>query len=146
MLAPATMNQIKATTHAIVVHGVEDAFAAVAAARPLDAPLTLISAPGAAAYAGPVWFLEIVAQARATAPELAVSGMLDCADDAGHALAALRAGVEAIVFTGDAAIAEKLTAIARATGATVRDTRPPALDPAGGPQQEAACRAWLSQS
>ena len=109
-------------------------------------PLTLISAPGAGAYAGPVWFLEIVAQARAKAPELAVSGILDCADDSGHALAALRAGVKAIVFTGDAAIVEKLTAIGKATGATVHDTRPPALDPAGGPLREAACRAWLSRS
>ncbi len=146
MLAAATMNQIKATTHAIVVHQVGDAFAAVEAARSLDTPLTLISAPGAAAYAGPVWFREIVAQARAKAPELAVSGMLDCADDAGHALAALRAGVEAIVFTGDAAIVEKLTAIARATGATVHDTRPPAFDPGHRSDRLAVCKAWLSQS
>jgi fructose/tagatose bisphosphate aldolase len=139
------MNQIKTTTPAIVVHGVGDALAAVAAAREIDAPLTLISAPGAAAYAGPGWFLEIVAQSRAAAPGLAISGVLDCGDHAGHAMAALRAGAEAIVFTGDDGVAGKLSAIARETSAVVHCARPPAFDPGDAPDNQAACREWLSR-
>ena len=139
------MNQIKNTARAIIVHGVDDALAAVAAARSLGAPLVLISAPGAAAYAGPGWFLEIVGQARAAGPGLAVSGLLDCADEAGHAMAALRAGAKAIVFTGGDVIAEKLTAIAAATAATVHRARPPAFDPGDVRDKQAACRDWLSR-
>lgn len=143
------MNQIKTTTPAIVVHGLGDALAAVAAAQDVGVPLTLISAPGAATYAGPGWFQEIVAQARATAPDLAISGLLDCADHPGHAMAALRAGAEAIVFTGDDRVAEKLSAIARQKGAIVLPARPPAFDPAfdpsGASDRQSECRDWLAQ-
>lgn len=139
------MNQIKTTTPAIVVHGLDDALAAVAAGRGAENLLLLVSAPGAAAYAGPGWFQEIVAQARATAPNLAISGLLDCADHPGHAMAALRAGAEAIVFTGDKRVAEKLSAIARKTGAVVLPARPPVFDPGGASDKLAACRDWLAQ-
>ncbi len=145
MLADAKMNQIKTTTAAIVVHGSGDALAAVAAAGELDAPLTMISAPGAAAYAGPGWFLEIVTQSRAAAPGLTIAGLLDCADHAGHAMAALRAGAEAIIFTGDDRVAAKLSAIARETSAVVIRARPSAFDPGDVPDKQAACREWLSQ-
>lgn len=138
------MNQIKPTTPAIIVHGQGDALAAVAAAREAGVALTLISAPDAAAYAGPGWFLEIVAQARAAAPELAICGLLDCADHAGHAMAALRAGAEAIVFTGDDRVAERLSAMGEATAAAVHRARPPAFDPGDTPDKQAACRDWLA--
>ena len=144
MLAPQAMNQINHTTAAIVVHGIDDALAAAAAARRLGLPLTLISAPGAAAYAGPLWFLALVDQARDAAPEVAVTGILDCADHAGHAMAALRAGAEAIVFTGDAAVADKLSALAQATGATVLRARPPGCDPDAARDKQAAFAEFLT--
>ena len=138
------MNQINLTTAALVVHGIDDALQAVAAARDLDTPLTLISAPGAAAYAGPVWFLALVEQARAASPDLPIAGVLDCADDAGHAMAALRAGVEAIVFTGDDPVAGKLSAIAEASGAVVLRARPSCCDPESAKGKQAAFAAFLS--
>lgn len=143
MLAGATMNQIKPTPPAIVVHGRDDAHAAVAAARALGVPLTLVSAPGAGGYAGAGWFLGLVSEAAAQAPELAVSGILDCADDAGHALAALRAGVQTVVFTGAPETADTLDAIAAATTAAILRARPAACDPGDAVDKEAACRAWL---
>ena len=138
------MNQINHTTAALVVHGIDDALQAVAAARHLDAPLTLISAPGAAAYAGPVWFLALVEQARSAAPEASITGVLDCADDPGHALAAIRAGVEAIVFTGDDTVAEKLSAIAGTSEAIVLRARLPCCDPEAGGDKQAAYADFLS--
>lgn len=144
MLACQAMNQINHTTAALVVHGVDDVSAAVAAARALDAPLTLISAPGAAAYAGAPWFLALLDQARSMAPDLAVAGILDCAEDPGHAMAALRAGAAVIVFTGEAAVAEKLSALAAESGSAVLRQRPESYDPDGA-DKEAAFRAFLTR-
>ncbi len=138
------MNQINHTTAALVVHGIDDARQAVAAARDRKTTLTLISAPGAAAYAGPVWFLALVEQARAASPGLTISGVLDCADDPGHAMAALRAGAEAIVFTGDDILAKKLAALAEASGAVVLRRRPPCCDPEFAEDRQAAYAAFLS--
>ncbi len=145
MLARQTMNQINHTTAAIVIHGIEDARSAAEAARRLGSPLTLISAPGAAAYAGPLWFLAIVDEARAAAPGISIAGILDCADHQGHAMAALRAGVAAIVFTGDDAIAGKLTALAEAAGATVLRQRPSCFDPDIAGDKLKAYDAYLSR-
>ena len=138
------MNQINSTSTALVIHGIDDALQAVAAARSLGRPVTLISAPGAAAYAGPLWFKALIERARAAAPDLTVSGVLDCDDDAGHALAALRAGIEAIVFTGDDAVADKLSAMAEATGAHVQRTRPPCCDPETAKDKQAAYADFLA--
>lgn len=138
------MNQINSTTAALVVHGTNDACQAAAAARDLNVPLTLISAPGAAAYAGPIWFLTLVEQARAVSPEIPIGGVLDCAEDPGHAMAALRAGVEAIVFTGDDTLADKLATLAQANGAVVLRRRPPCCDPDSAKDKQAAFAAFLS--
>ena len=52
--------------------------------------------------------------------------MLDCGDDAGAAQGAIRAGIEAVIFTGRADVAERLGAIAAATGVRLLTERPPA--------------------
>jgi acyl-CoA reductase-like NAD-dependent aldehyde dehydrogenase len=57
-------------------------------------------------------------------PEARFTAILDCGDDAGAAMAAIRAGVEAIVFTGRTDVAERLAAIAAAKGANVLTKRP----------------------
>ncbi len=144
MLSCRTINHINPKTAALVVHGTEDARQGAAAARDLNAPLTLISAPGAAAYAGPVWFLALVEQARAVSPETPIGGVLDCADDPGHAMAALRAGVEAIVFMGDDTVSDKLATLAEASGAVVLRRRPPCCDPDSARDKQAAFAAFLS--
>ena len=54
---------------------------------------------------------------------------MDCGDDAGAAQAAIRAGIEGIVFTGRADVTERLSDIARQRGASLLTARPePALD------------------
>jgi hypothetical protein len=86
----------------------------------------LASAPDAGAYVGPGWFGALVAAARDSVPEAQSSALLDCGDHVGAALAAIRAGVEAIVFTGRPDVAGRLADIARQHGVRLDTERPAA--------------------
>ncbi len=66
----------------------------------------------------------MIEAARDAVPAARFSSVLDCGDDPGAAMAAIRAGAEAIVFTGRADVAERLTAIAAATGTRLLIERP----------------------
>ena len=103
----------------IVVHSLEQAQAAVAAAAALGVGVTLVSAAGAGGYAGPLWFMALVDAARHDHPEIAVAAVLDCADEAGTALAALRAGVKQVRFTGPDPVRQRIAEIAAALGAAI---------------------------
>ena len=89
----------------------------------------IASAPGAGSYVGPGWFRELVATAREAVPEASCSSLLDCADDRGAALAALRSQVEGVVFTGRADVARRLADIASQHRVRFVTERPvPAID------------------
>ncbi len=109
---------------AVVVHGLADAAAALAC----RAPVTLLSAPGAALYAGCLWWRVIVRRAREGHPAIPADDILDCADASGQALAALRTGQHMLVLTRDAPGWDAVAAIAAQRGGIVLSTRPPALD------------------
>ena len=129
----------------IVVHSLDHARAAVAAAAALGVPLTLMSAPGAAGYAGPLWFKALVAEATRDCPDLGVSAVLDCGDEPGTVLAALRAGIKQVRFAGPEAARARLAAIAQELGATIESGEArPALDllDAGDPAR--LCIAYLA--
>jgi len=133
------------TPKAVTVYGLAQARAAVAAAARAGRPLILLSGPAAAASIGPAWFRALVAQAADGHPGTGVTGVLDCAGFAGHALAALRAGVGTIVYAGPAQA--RIEAIAARYGADVRRARPAALDAraAGtGVRLDRALAAWLA--
>ncbi len=136
------MSKIK--PYPVMVHGLDDARAAARAALALGVAVTLISAPAAGGYAGAGWFRALAAQVRAEFPGVDLAAVLDCGDQPGAVMAALRAGVTEIVFTGDPAVAAKLQAMAKASGAIVRTDRPPALDPRAARDKQAVCRDWLS--
>jgi hypothetical protein len=87
----------------------------------------LLSAPDAGIYAGPGWWATLVEAARKAAPDARFTAILDCGDDAGAAQGAIRVGVEAMVFTGRADVAERLTAIAAAAGSSLLTQRPEAM-------------------
>lgn len=129
---------------AVIIHSLEHARATLSAAAALGVPVTLASAPGAAAYVGSAWFQEVVRLARAEVPEAGASALLDCANRPGDVLAALRQGLAQVRFTGRKAVAAKLAAIAEAQGAELVTGRLRALDLRGSADPEAACRAWLS--
>ncbi len=103
---------------ATIVHGWGDAAAALAAAG-AGGSVTLVSAPDAGGYAGAGWFMALADRAQAEFPRVAQSWILDCGDAPGHVLAALRAGVRAVVFTGDAGLRARLAGIAATQGATI---------------------------
>lgn len=110
----------------MTVHGIGQAEAALRAAGPRG--VTLLSAPGAAGFAGPAWFLEMVAQAARRHPGVPHLAALDCADAAGAALGALHAGARLVVLDGSCPAFAAVAAAAREAGADIWPGRPDSLD------------------
>ena len=141
-------------TRAIIVHDLAQARVAAAVAADLGAALTLATGPGAAAYLGPGWACALLAALGREFPDLEVTLVFDCGDKPGPVLAALRAGLKTLRFTGRKAAARKLAEIAAAQGAEILTGRLRALDLGpvsngnadGETGAEAACRRWLSAS
>jgi len=129
----------------IVIHSLADARAALKAASELGVPVTLASAEGAGGFAGAMWFRAVIELATAEYPAAAVTAVLDCADEAGTVLNALRHGLKRVRFTGSAATLKRLENIARQRGATIETgKRAAALDLWHERDPEAACRAYLA--
>lgn len=129
----------------IIIHGVEDARTAAAAARSLGVGVRLFSAPGAVSYAGAAWFAEAVAAVQSEFPDVAIEAVLDCGDAPGHALAAMRAGVKAIRCTGPRRVREKIAAIADQYDATLYDDDTPSLDISLSRHRLEDCKNWLAE-
>jgi hypothetical protein len=114
---------------AIVVHSLAHAVAALQAAAEAGRPVLLLSAVDAGLSSGAGWWRQMIAAARDPVPTVQAAALLDCGDDAGAAQAALRSGIEAIVFSGPVEVAERLADIARQCKRRVLIERPsPALD------------------
>ena len=96
----------------MVVHHLDQARAALAAAAELGCSIELRSAPGAAGYAG-VGYLKALGDA--VGHEL----LIDCGDDAGLAMAALRTGCRRIAFSGTPELGRRLIDMAEQLGATL---------------------------
>jgi len=109
---------------AVIVHGLDDARLVLAVGR----PVTLLSAPGAALYAGCGWWAALVRLARAEFPDVPVADILDCNDGAGQALAALRIGQRTLVLARSAPGWEEVAATAARQGGRVLASAPDALD------------------
>ncbi len=126
---------------AVVVHGLADARMALAPGL----PVTLLSAPGAALFAGCLWWREVIAAARAEYERTEAVDILDCADASGLAMGALRSGINRLILWPDAPGWTSVSAIAERQGGFVLPAAPPALDFA---QRGAARRleGWLRGS
>jgi hypothetical protein len=110
----------------------------------------LLSAPGAAGYAGVGWFRALIDEARTQYPDVSMTPILDCASAAGDALAAIREGVQAIRFSGKKNIKDKIIDIALQSGVTVITKRAQSLDlgdiEIAVADLSEACRDWLKPS
>jgi hypothetical protein len=95
-----------------VVHHLEQARAALAAAAELGCAIVLRSAPGAAGYAG-------VGYLKALGDEVGHELLIDCGDDAGLVMAALRTGCRRIVFCGSDELGRRLGDMAEQLGAAL---------------------------
>ena len=111
----------------IIVHSLAHAVGALRAAARVGRPIILLSTPEAGVYVGPGWFGALVAAARESVPDARFSAILDCGDQAGAALAAIRAQIERVIFTGRADVASRLADIARQHGVRLETTRPAAV-------------------
>ncbi len=125
---------------AVVVHSAGEVREALGPAR----PVTLVSAPGAALYAGAAWWLALMAVARADHPaSAAFENILDCGDAPGRAAEALRLGQRRLVLSGvPPAISARIELMAAALDAEVLPRMPEALDLAR-PGAGRRLGAWL---
>ncbi|WP_297493340.1 hypothetical protein [Acidocella sp.] len=103
---------------AVIVHGLPDIRAALAA----NQPVTLLSAPGAVLYAGCGWWASLLAAAQVNVPAL-----LDCADAPGRAWEALKLGLPGVILHPCPAAAQ-VAEYAALRGAILLPAAPPALD------------------
>lgn len=133
------------TGPAVVVHHIDHVRRAVNAAGALSRPVTLLSAPNAAATLGPAVFREMVAAGTADAASTppAIDARIDCGADPGFALRALREGCDHVRIDADDAVLAKLRDIAAASGAAIDNGPISALDLADPAITDAMLRAWL---
>lgn len=103
---------------AIIVHGMRDIRIALAPAL----PVTILSAPGAALYAGCGWWAALLTAGGVSGP-----AFLDCADAPGRAWEGLKLGLPGIILAPCPAWPQ-IAAYAATRGAALLDSAPPALD------------------
>jgi hypothetical protein len=121
---------------AVVIHGLPHLRLAVAPGR----PVTLLSGPGAAIYAGCGWWRALIALGGEGHPDI-----LDCADAPGRAMEALRAGCKALVLDPAVPAWSLVASRAAVVGAVLLAVRPDALDLAQrGAERRLA--AWLESA
>jgi hypothetical protein len=123
----------------VTIHGIDHARGALAPGL----PVVLLSAPGAALYAGCGWWGALMETARLELSH-AGSDLLDCADAPGYAMAALRIGLKGLVLSPDCPGFLAVGAAAAALDAIVLPQRPASLDLAErGSERRLA--AWLKR-
>jgi len=110
----------------IIVHSLGHAIGALKAGARTGCSIILLSAREAGVYAGPGWFKALLEAAREAVPDACFSAILDCGDQAGAALAAIRAQIERVIFTGRTDVASRLADIARQHGVRLETARPAA--------------------
>lgn len=131
---------MKGLPPAVMIHGLADGQAALAAGL----PVTLVSAPAAAVFAGAAWWLALAAELRRTHPAFGFPDVLDCADAPGLAAQALRLGQRRIAFSSPfPGLVARIAALGADCGAEVLPCLPPALDLAR-PGARHRLPIWLS--
>ena len=124
--------------HTLVVHGLDQVRMALRPGR----PVILLSAPGAARFAGCLWWRRLIELGQAEFPGTGMQDVLDCAESPGQAMAALRVGQRLLVLDPACPAYTAVAAAAATLGAVVLPARPPALDLAA-PGAGRRLAAWL---
>lgn len=129
---------------AIIFHSLAHAVAALAAARETGADICLVTAPGAARYAGPDHLKKIIDLALADHEGSPPDVLIDCGEDAGPAMSALRAGWKVMAFNGEPTVKRKIADMAAQCGASIIERPVEVLDLLDEPDPDAACQRWLT--
>jgi len=110
----------------------------------LGLPATVQSAPGLATTLGPEAFTALIEETLQACPDAMIVGVLDCGDQAGTAIGALRRGVKRISVTLDALVENKVSDIARQLDAVVVPTSDTALDLLGVADMDRVIRQHMT--
>lgn len=129
---------------AVIIRTLGEALAVLDAAGEAGVAVTLLSPPGAAGTMGAGFWQALAEAAQEERPDARFVTVLDCGPWPGFVLAALRQRVKRLVFTGDAAMLDRLRGIAEICDATILEQAPPALDPAASRNKPADLRVWLA--
>lgn len=134
------------TSACFIIHELAHATAALEAARRHNTSVTLVSAPGAVRTGGAGWWRELITAARSDFPDAEMRSVLDCADEPGTALSAIRAGVEAIALSAPEDARARVAEIAeQASVALVSINWPDAVDLARANDPQAVCENRLAK-
>lgn len=123
----------------VVVHHLGQSKTALCAANRLGVDIQLRSALGAAGSVG-VGYLQALGEA--IGHEL----VIDCSDDAGLVMAALRTGCRTLIFSGSDEEQRRLEQMAGRVGATLRgpaDRSPPCLVLSPDDDDDGVVSSWL---
>jgi hypothetical protein len=134
---------VSADEAALVVHDLDQAKAALAAASGLGIAVVLVTAPGAVRHGGPAYLKALVDRAGEGFPSAEWSALIDCGDRAGDVLAALDAGWRRLAFHGSGEAAARLAEIAEARGARLEPLPLARLDLSREADPRLASRNWL---
>jgi hypothetical protein len=129
----------------IIVYGFADTLAALQAAAGLRRTVRLKTPFVVAASLGPQVAWSMFKQASAALPQAVAAWVLDCGDDPGLALAALRAGVPDVQVAPSDEACARLADIAAQFGIRISEDAEsaPVLDLANIDDPIATCRQWL---
>lgn len=109
---------------AVTIYGLEDGRHALAPGQ----TVLLLSAEGAGAWAGVLWWKALIDRLHVEFAENSFSDLLDCAASPGAAMAALRVGCPALVLRRTVPAWPAVAAAAASLGAELYPTRPESLD------------------
>jgi len=135
-----------ARTPTIIVHDRVQADAALSAAGSAGVAIVLMSPPGAGATLGPGVFKAMTDEAMAAYPETTAAAVLDCAAEAGIALAAIRHGCPHIAIDLPKDVAAKIEDMAAQSRTVVHVPSAGAvLDLGAGPEPEHRAQVFLNR-
>ncbi len=133
----------QAVIRPIVIHGLGDALAALAAARSMGQRIDLITAPAASAYIGPGMFKAVTTQVRAGADDAVGAMLYDCGPWRGHVLAGLRVGLTEFCLDAEAAC-PALSRLIAEHGATLQPRPADCFDPGTAGERLKDLSLWLN--
>jgi fructose/tagatose bisphosphate aldolase len=146
-----TINSCQANTMTygpnIIIHDFSQATAALEAAQACNQAVTLRSTPEAAAYLNPPVFKAMIDEAAAAVPNARFKAILDCGDQAGLVMNALRHGIQFIRADLKNDIYDKLFSMAKQSDAVIiRYDQTSTLDLGTVDDASTACQKWLKET
>lgn len=128
----------------IICHNLAHMRLAFSAAAELGKPLVIQTAEGALRYAGAEYLLATFEKAKAEAPQVAATLVLDCDTATADALHAMRQGIKHLRMNAPEPARSKLLDIAAQLGTVVLEGEFEGLNLLYEYKADEACKRWLS--